>query len=211
PTFVGKQVRIGAVDQSGTNDGSRLVTVVEQRSHPNFVSNRGFQNDFLLLRLAEAVDIEDQSPKLRLSNYTADINAGKTQTVIGLGRLTDGGSLATVLQEVDVQAINLTQCLIDYVPSTIVTPFPDVTFCAGVTGGGSDSCQGDSGGPIFVKDGDIHYQTGVVSYGEGCARADRPGVYARISGSDEGFGFIFSTVCEDWDEFASFCGGNECD
>lgn len=73
------------------------------------------------------------------------------------------------------------------------------------------SFQGDSGGPIVFADGNIHYQTGVVSYGDGCAVANKPGIYARIPGNDLGFGFIYSTVCEDWEELASFCGGNECD
>jgi hypothetical protein len=35
-------------------------------------------------------------------------------------------------------------------------------------------------------------------------------VYAQIPDNNLGFGFIYSTVCDDWEEVASFCGGNEC-
>lgn len=61
-------------------------------------------------------------------------------------------------------------------------------WCAGICGAGSagngnqDSCQGDSGGPIIhYLEGGIMEQIGIVSYGEGCAQADNPGVYTRLS------------------------------
>lgn len=41
--------------------------------------------------------------------------------------------------------------------------------------------QGDSGGPMVSKQGSIWIQSGIVSFGLGCARPSLPGVYSRVS------------------------------
>ena len=55
-------------------------------------------------------------------------------------------------------------------------------ICAGYKNGGKDSCQCDSGGPLFLIDENFQYlQIGIVSYGEGCARPLKYGVYTKVS------------------------------
>jgi secreted trypsin-like serine protease len=55
-------------------------------------------------------------------------------------------------------------------------------LCAGRARGGIDACQGDSGGPLIRggEPGDA-VLVGIVSFGDGCARPNKFGVYTRVS------------------------------
>ena len=54
-------------------------------------------------------------------------------------------------------------------------------ICAGPQQGGVDSCQGDSGGPATAMINETRRQVGIVSWGTGCAVANKYGIYTNLS------------------------------
>ena len=81
------------------------------------------------------------------------------------------------MQYVQVPAITNSQCNNAYGGS-----ITDAMICAGYPGvGGKDACQGDSGGPFVCNDNGKAIIAGVVSWGNGCALPNFPGVYARTT------------------------------
>jgi secreted trypsin-like serine protease len=98
--------------------------------------------------------------------------AGTAATIAGFGTTTEGGDAPDTLQKAQVPITTDAYCgsaYDNFDASTMV--------CAGYPQGGVDTCQGDSGGPLFAGGRVV----GATSFGEGCARAGKPGVYARVA------------------------------
>lgn len=133
----------------------------------------GTGKDWALIKLASPVN----QPTLKIATTTA-YNRG-TFTVAGWGAATEGGGQQRYLLKANVPYVSDADCQDAYGGSLV----PGEELCAGyLATGGVDTCQGDSGGPMFRKDGaGAWLQVGIVSWGEGCARAGYPGVYTEVS------------------------------
>ncbi len=142
------------------------------RQGPPGPGYNGTGKDWALVKLAEPID----QPTLKIATDGA-YDEG-TFTVAGWGADKEGGSQQRHLLKADVPFVPDSDCQGAY--SELVA---DEELCAGLLDtGGVDSCQGDSGGPMFRKDdSDEWVQVGIVSWGQGCARPDYPGVYTQVS------------------------------
>jgi len=167
-------VKIGGMKYNGT-DGQR-ANVTNIYVHPNF-NSQNLANDIALLKLDHA-PVGAQSVEIAQGALTQYATVGDWLTVAGLGRIKEGGSTPSVLMEVDVPLISDATCR---AAGGSYTNVGEVSFCAGLPQGGKDSCQGDSGGPIVLNRSGTVTQLGIVSWGIGCARPGKYGVYSDIA------------------------------
>ncbi len=106
----------------------------------------------------------------------ADVVTGDAY-VLGWGKSAElrPGHISDQLQEVKVTLWSPEYCKSHYEHRV-----DDHVLCAGDQLG--DACYGDSGGPLLTEtDNDGFRLLGLVSWGVGCARRDKPGVYVRVA------------------------------
>ena len=162
-------VRIGGVTQSDGEQRSVSQVVV----HPDYLLTSGY--DISLLKLTQSSTMAPT--QVAGAGERSIWTAGTLETIVGWGVTEEDGDQPDNLQEARVPITTDQYCAgaySDFDANTMV--------CAGFPQGGVDTCQGDSGGPMFGKNsaGTLRV-VGTTSFGEGCARPGRPGVYARVA------------------------------
>ncbi|XP_050087470.1 trypsin-1-like [Anopheles aquasalis] len=165
---------------SMTESMTRTARVLRVIEHKGYNSNN-YNSDIAILRLDTVMTIDDKlrpvclpTPKKPFTGYDG--------IVTGWGATSENGAISTNLQEVTVPIMSNADCRKTGYGASRIT---DNMMCAGYSEGKKDSCQGDSGGPLHIMKQDstenIHQIAGIVSWGEGCAKPNYPGVYTRVN------------------------------
>ena len=174
------KVVVGETNLAVTNDTQRFVMdVLVIKQHPGYDSST-LSNDICVLELSSAVDLTSfphiKPACLPYSSQITDF-VGQSAVVSGWGAIGSGLALNSHLHEVSVEVYGNSNC------GTHSTAMSSDMFCAGAMEGGKDSCQGDSGGPLIASDPNNSGALtliGVVSWGNGCADVNAPGVYSDV-------------------------------
>ncbi|XP_026021878.1 transmembrane protease serine 9-like [Astatotilapia calliptera] len=177
-TPTGLTVNLGLQSLQGSNPNAVSRTVTQIIKHPNYNSGTN-DNDVCLLQLSSPVTFSSYISPVCLAASDSIFYSGVNSWVTGWGNIGRGVPLPSPqnLMEVEVPVVGNRQCNCNYGVGSIT----DNMICAGLSAGGKDSCQGDSGGPMVIKQSGRWIQAGVVSFGNGCALPNFPGVYARVS------------------------------
>ncbi|KAM6432594.1 acrosin-like [Rhynochetos jubatus] len=169
-------VVIGATQLTRPGPEAQVRYVKQLVVHEHY-SNITESNDIALLELDQPVQCGPSVQLACVPDASLRVPRLTTCYVSGWGATTARSAGATdVLQEAQVHLIDVNVCNSS---GWYHGAIHSHNLCAGYPQGGIDTCQGDSGGPLVCKDdnADYFWLVGVTSWGKGCARARRPGVY----------------------------------
>ena len=173
-TTTNTRARVG-ITYLNDSDSTKTYGLSAIKVHPNYGYPKPDSNDVALLQLSRSVNTTTYPP-IKVANDTLNSYESGSFVTAGWGSTSEGGSCCpTQMREVTVPFVSDSSCNSSYYPY-----FDAATMlCAGT--GGKDSCQGDSGGPLFKVVNGVYTEFGVVSWGNGCARAGYPGVYSELN------------------------------
>ncbi|XP_023337337.1 trypsin-1 [Eurytemora carolleeae] len=138
---------LGDHDRNLRGPGQTYRTVANTFIHDNF-EKKTFNNDIALIKMNSPIDFSSHIRPVCLPTFDRSYN-GHNTTVVGWGKLSEGGSPSDLLQEVLVPVIPQRKCRRNtrYHSKEIT----ENMFCAGYDKGKLDACQGDSGGPMVWR------------------------------------------------------------
>nr|XP_018881001.1 transmembrane protease serine 11E [Gorilla gorilla gorilla] len=153
--------------------GLRRIIVHEKYKHPSH------DYDISLAELSSPVPYTNAVHRVCLPDAYYEFQPGDVMFVTGFGALKNDGYSQNHLRQAQVTLIDTTTCNEPQAYNDAITPR---MLCAGSLEGKTDACQGDSGGPLVSSDArDIWYLAGIVSWGDECAKPNKPGVYTRVT------------------------------
>nr|XP_021517682.1 polyserase-2 isoform X4 [Meriones unguiculatus] len=178
-------VLLGVHSQDGPLEGAHERAVAAIVVPVNY-SRADLGYDLALLRLDSPARLGPSVRPVCLPRASHLFAHGTTCWATGWGDVQEADPLPLpwVLQEVELKLLGEAACQCLYSrpgPFNLTFQLLPGMLCAGYPEGRRDTCQGDSGGPLVCEDGGRWFQAGITSFGIGCGRRNRPGVFTAVA------------------------------
>ncbi|XP_073542183.1 urokinase-type plasminogen activator isoform X1 [Phyllobates terribilis] len=152
--------------------------------HSDYSDKTGaLNNDIALLKIrsesGQCASTTDYVQTVCLPSADLKLKDGTHCEIAGFGKETfESSRFSENLKSTSVQLISQDICqLPDYYGKLINNNM----FCAGDPEWKVDACKGDSGGPLICQHNGKMVLYGIISWGDNCAKRNKPGVYTRIT------------------------------
>uniref|UniRef100_A0A672G0H2 Vitamin K-dependent protein C n=2 Tax=Salarias fasciatus TaxID=181472 RepID=A0A672G0H2_SALFA len=190
------RVRLGDYERLRDEGTEATLRVVKAFKHPDY-NKLTVDNDIALLRLETPAPLSDYIvpvclPGRSMAERVLHLN-GTMTVVSGWGSEDlNTAQFSSALNVIKVPLVSHGVCSRQMHPFNITHN----VVCAGILGQRTDACEGDSGGPMVTLYRDTWFLVGLVSWGDGCGKADKLGIYTKVSNYND----WINTVREQWDK-----------
>lgn len=166
------------VDREKEEPSTALHTVEKIISNPEF-NFETHDSDIALIKLKEPITFsEDVVPAcLPEEDFANDVLMNQTFGIVsGFGNSYEQTRPVRRMKVLQIPYVDKKTCkqAIRYLVTRNM-------FCAGYNKDGQDVCQGDGGGPHVTEYNGTYFVTGIISWGEGCGRQGKYGIYTKVS------------------------------
>ncbi|KAM6155649.1 brain-specific serine protease 4-like [Rhynchocyon petersi] len=162
---------------------SQKVGIAWVQAHPVYSWKEGARADIALVRLEHPVQFSERILPICLPDHSVHLAPNTDCWIAGWGSIRDGVPLPypQTLQKLKVPIIDSEVCSQLYWRGAGQGAITEDMLCAGYLEGERDACLGDSGGPLMCQVEGTWLLAGIISWGEGCAERNRPGVYISLT------------------------------
>ncbi|KAM8777336.1 brain-specific serine protease 4-like isoform 1-T1 [Rhynchonycteris naso] len=175
-------VLLGAWQLGNPGPRSQEVGIAWVHPHPVYSWREGSRADIALVRLEHPIQFSERVLPICLPDFSVHLLPNTNCWIAGWGSVHDGVPLSQpqILQKLKVPIIDSEICGRLYWRGAGQAAITEDMLCAGYLEGQRDACLGDSGGPLMCEVDDTWLLAGIISWGEGCAERNRPGVYISL-------------------------------
>ncbi|KAF6371813.1 HGF activator [Rhinolophus ferrumequinum] len=166
-----------------TTDVTQVFGIEKYIPYPLYSVFNPSDHDLVLIRLKKKGDrcaVRSQFVQpICLPEPSSPFPAGHKCQIAGWGHQDENVSgYSSSLREALVPLVADHKCSSPEVYGADISPN---MLCAGYFDCKTDACQGDSGGPLACEKNGVAYLYGIISWGDGCGRLNKPGVYTRVA------------------------------